>query len=56
MPLFTRPVMFAVTAAMILAALTASGFLGRRSRRADRDPGTSEAEDGAVGQSATEND
>jgi len=56
MPLFTRPVIFAATAAVILAALTASGFLVRRSRRADRDPGQSEAEDGALGQSATEND
>jgi tetratricopeptide (TPR) repeat protein len=56
MPLFTWPVIFAATAAVILAALTASGFLVRRSRRADRDPGNSEAEDGAVGQSATTND
>ena len=55
-PLVTWPVIFAATAAAILAALTATGFLGRRKRRADGDPGNSEAEDGAVDQSATEND
>jgi Tetratricopeptide repeat len=56
MPFFTWPVIFAATAAVILAALTASGFLVRRSRRADRDSGNSEAEDGPLGQSATTND
>jgi hypothetical protein len=55
-PLVTWPVIFAATAAAILAALSATGFLGRRKRRADGDPGQSEAEDGAVDQSATEND
>ena len=55
-PLVTWPVIFAATAAAILAALSATGFLGRRKRRADGDPGNSEAEDGAVDQSATEND
>ena len=55
-PLVTWPVIFAATAAAILAALSATGFLGRRKRSADGDPGNSEAEDGAVDQSATEND
>jgi uncharacterized membrane protein len=56
MPFFTWPVIFAATAAVILAALTASGFLVQRNRRADHDPGNSEAEEGAVGPSATTND
>jgi tetratricopeptide (TPR) repeat protein len=46
MPLLTWPVIFAAAAAVILVALSASGFLGRRKRRADGDPadGSTEAE------------
>jgi tetratricopeptide (TPR) repeat protein len=56
MPLVTWPVIFAATAAVILVALFATGFLGRRMRRADGDPGGGLAEEEAVVRGGTEND
>lgn len=55
MPLVTWPVIFAATAAVILVALSASGFLGRRKRRADGDPAEGSIEDEAIDQAATKN-
>lgn len=56
MPLVTWPVIFAATAAVILVALSASGFLGRRKRRADGDSGTESADEEAGVEDGTEND
>ena len=56
MPLVTWPVIFAATAAVILVALSATGFLGRRKQRADGEPGDGLAEEEAVVEDGAEDD